>query len=334
MKVGVVVSTDPWRYFTEIYEDWQARYPVRLFAYERFKAPIFNTRINRYLFNRELENFLKSQDVVFFEWASDLLVKATQMPKTTRIVTRIHRYEMFNWVHQVNWDHVDRVILVSRAMQEKFAERFPDHAHKTVVVTESVDTSQFQPFYRPFNGDIGTLCFMGPRKRVYELILAFAELDSQHPGFRLHIGGGGNKHEDYNDALRSLVRKLNLGDKVIFYGDVNDAACWYHNIDIFVSNSYSEGLQVAPMEAMASGRYVLSHHWDGADQLLPEEQLYLTDRELIEKILAYASKSEAEQRQVQEKMRHRACSHFDLEIIKQQIRAVLEDAAGGPPVNA
>lgn len=329
MKLGVVVSTDPWRFFTDIYEDWKERYDVSVFEYARYKAPIFNERINRYRFQHGLQAFLESQDVVFFEWASDLLAAASHLPKTTRIVTRLHRYEMFHWVNQIDWEKVDRVVLVSQAMREKFVTRFPSQAEKAVVITESVDVTRFPALIKPFTGDLGTLCYLGPRKRVYELVLAFAELDAQRQGLRLHIGGGGNKHGDYTDALHSLVRKLHLGDRIVFDGDVLQPWTWYPGVDVFISNSYSEGLQVAPMEAMASGRYTLSHHWDGAEELLPPEQLFLTNRELHERILAYAGMDEAQRRQKQIEMRNRAEQKFDTRLILAQLTALVDEVAQG-----
>jgi glycosyltransferase involved in cell wall biosynthesis len=334
MQLGVVIAGDPWLFFEEIYEDLRSRYSVSLFEHRRFNIPIFYTRINRYLFHHGLETFLANQDVVFFEWASELLIAATRLPKKAKIVTRLHRYEMFEWASKVNWANVDRVILVSHAMQKKFSERFPDHAHKSVVIHESVSTEKFQPVSKPFNGDIGTLCFLSPRKRVYELVLAFAELVQKRDGLRLHIGGSSNKYGDYTDALYSLVQKLELNDKVIFHGGVSEPWKWYPNIDIFVSNSYSEGLQVAPMEAMASARYCLSHHWDGAEELLPVEHLFLTNAEMHAKILAYCDLPEPEKRCEQEKMRSIAIEKFDIGRIKSQIRDVIEDAAREAVVSA
>jgi hypothetical protein len=38
------------------------------------------------------------------------------------------------------------------------------------------------------------------------------------------------------------------------------------------------------MEAVASGCYCLSHDWDGADELLPAENLYLTDSQLRQSV--------------------------------------------------
>ena len=56
--------------------------------------------------------------MVFFEWASVLLANATHLQKQSGIVTRLHRYEMYHSVEWVNWEAVDKIILVSQAKKE------------------------------------------------------------------------------------------------------------------------------------------------------------------------------------------------------------------------
>jgi glycosyltransferase involved in cell wall biosynthesis len=328
MRVGVAIAEDTWHFFEDIYRDLASHYDVSVFERPHVKVPVFYHRLNNLLFQRQLDAFLGSHDIVFFEWGSELLAAATMRPKKCRIVTRIHRYEMFRWIPRINWDLVDRIILVSEAMRTKFVAQCPAHAHKTVVIHESVSTERFRPPSKDFAGDVGTLCFLSPRKRVYELILAFHDLRHRYGRVHLHIGGAEKlAHLDYADALRSLVGKLDLDKHVTFYGPIGDAAVWYRHIDIFVSNSYSEGLQVAPMEAMASGRYTLAHRWDGAEELLPEDYLFLTDGELQQKIISYCEASDAERQRQQERMRAIAREKFDVELIKGQIRSVLEEVA-------
>ena len=132
-------------------------------------------------------------------------------------------------------------------------------------------------------------------------------------------------HGDYYEALHTLVKRLGLDTQVIFYDSVPNPQDWYHQIDIFLSNSYSEGLQLAPMEAMASGCYTLSHRWEGADELLPEENLYYTGAELREKILEYADLPEVEKLRKRQELRAIVCDKFDLNQIKVQIRQLVEE---------
>ncbi len=117
---------ETWSFFRDLFEDFQRHYEVTQFERKTFQLAIFNTRINRYRLNRDMDRFLARNDVVFFEWASGLLSAATQLSQKARIVTRLHRYEMYEWVERINWNRVDRVILVSEAMRRDSQHDFPN----------------------------------------------------------------------------------------------------------------------------------------------------------------------------------------------------------------
>lgn len=334
MKLGIVVGDgETWRFFEDIYHELKAHHQVDVFKRNNLRAPFLRERLIRVLLNRDLEKLMSSNDVVFFEWASGMLALATRLKKKCAIVTRLHRYEMFEWVHKINWGSVDKVILVSQAMRDKFIARFPDQASKTEVIPEAISVRKFQPKPTRSNDhivNIGTLCNLIPRKGVYELVLAFYELIQKNPDYHLHIAGGPDPaYQDYFDALQSLVSTLNLGDSTTFYGEVKEAWKWYERIDVFVSNSYSEGLQVAPMEAMASGCYCLSRHWDGADELLPEEYLFYTSRELQNRIIDFSNALESERLFHQQRLRDIVCAKFDIDRTKQEIRTLIENTSKG-----
>jgi glycosyltransferase involved in cell wall biosynthesis len=325
MKLGVVIQ-ETWAFFDEVYPELSRSHTTRLLSLPKANPPFFKERVNRALQARAIRKFLRSNDVVFFEWASGLLASAAAEPKRCGIVTRLHRYEMYRWADRIAWDAVDRVILVSEAKRQEFARRFPGQAAKVVVIPEAISLERFRPEPRPFHGDLGILCTLSPRKRVYEAILGFSEIARNGNGFHLHIGGGPHpSFPEYEAALRALVSKLGIADRVTFYGHVADPGGWYRNIDLFLSNSYSEGLQVAPMEAIASGRYALSHRWDGAEELLPADALFGTEREFIEKVVSYSEASEAARRNLRESQLAIVRERFDVNKTKVQIRQVIEE---------
>ena len=328
MRLGVAIE-ETWDFFHEVFADFGEHHQTTL--YKRpptLRLPLLSGRVNGYRFRRDFRHFLQSHDAVFFEWASELLAIASHMPKTCGIVTRLHRYELYEWADRINWDAVDRIVLVSQAKLREFTAAFPRHAAKAVVIPEAVSTSRFRLTRKPFAGDIGILCHLKPRKRVYELVLTFYELIQQRPDFHLHIAGGrAPGSEDYYEALQQLVDRLGLRDKVTFYGHLARPEEWYPLIDIFVSNSYSEGLQVAPMEAMASGCHCLSHRWDGAEELLPEANLFYTSSQLKERLLQYADAPESERNATRARVRSTVCEHFNVDTTKVAIRALVEEAA-------
>ena len=327
IRLGVAIK-ETWNFFNDIYIDLQKHYNVSLFKYRKWELPIFNDRINQYFFRSDLGSFLRDNDVVFYEWASELLIAATRLPKVCGIVTRLHRYEMYRWVDRVNWNNVDKIIVVSQAKKNEFVKRFPDQERKVVVNGPSTSLEKFFPQPKVFKGDIGILCNLTPRKRVYDLILTFYELSKKNDQLHLHIGGGmDDAYQDYYHALNHLVKDLNLGNRITFYGPVINTWDWYHNIDVFVSNSYSEGLQVAPMEAMACGCYCLAHRWNGADELLPDENLYYTNDELKIKILQYCELPEEVRNMQRGIMRSTAEKKFDINRTIEKIEEVIDEVA-------
>jgi glycosyltransferase involved in cell wall biosynthesis len=126
--------------------------------------------------------------------------------------------------------------------------------------------------------------------------------------------------------MQALVASLGLESKVRFYGLVTKPEEWYPEIDIFISNSYSEGLQVSPLEAVASGCYLLSHRWEGVEELLEAENLYYTDSELIDKICSYASLSDAERRSKQEHLQAVVAEHNNVDRTKVLICQAIEES--------
>jgi len=142
----------------------------------------------------------------------------------------------------------------------------------------------------------------------------------------LHIGGGQHpKFPDYHFSLLDLVERLGIASNVVFHDHVSEPKNWFGLIDILISNSYSEGLQVSPMEAMASGIYCLSHHWDGAEELLPDQYLFNTSSDLKEKILTYAELSENQKLEERKFQRTLVEQNFNIEKISKDILQVVNE---------
>lgn len=325
MKIGIAIN-ETWAFFHEIYDDLKIHHTVHLFEPRKTEFPFLRERLQRGQFEYQLKNFITRNDVIFFEWASELLAAASRLPKTKPIVTRLHRYELYQWGHQIDWSKVDRIILVSEAKREEFNQRFSGHEEKIRVIPEAVNPQKYIYEPRLFKKNIGILGHLTPRKRVYELILAFAELGLDQRGYLLHIGGGPHpRFLDYFDAVINLPSRLGIEKSVIFYGHIQNAADFYKQIEIFISNSYSEGLQVSPMEAILSGCYCFAHHWPGAKELLPEENLFYTDEDFGQKIFNFESLSDQEKQVCQIQLRSQVLEKCNSHLVSEQIRNCIEE---------
>ncbi len=77
-------------------------------------------------------------------------------------------------------------------------------------------------------------------------------------------------------------------------------------------------------EAMAMGCYCLAHRWEGAEEILPPDNLYASEAELHQKVIEYCSQPDEEKRRRQSQMRAIACEQFDIERTKREIQAVFD----------
>ncbi len=328
MRVGIA-NKETWMFLQDIYEYLAHRYPIQLYKPTTWNFPIMQQKMSQFFLRESLKKFLKKCDVVLFEWASEYLVEASQFDSPSALVTRLHRYEMFLWTEYIQWEAVNYAILNTQAMRQKLLSRTNLPPERAVVIPPtsiSPDNYCYEP--RPFQGNIGILCNLTPRKRVYELILAFQVLLKEMPGLHLSIGGGEYPRErDYYEALLSLVSKLNLEDRITFHGRVNERWNWYRDIDIFVSFSYSEGMQVAPLEAAASGCYCLSHWWDGAEEIFPIDQLFLSETDFVKEALRYCSATEEERRVMRDPVREFVIRECNFNRVTANVEALMIKAA-------
>jgi glycosyltransferase involved in cell wall biosynthesis len=173
------------------------------------------------------------------------------------------------------------------------------------------------------------VCSILPIKRVYEVVLAIYELRQEGYPFTLHIAGmpGEGEHKRYIWALEDLVESLGLAHAVQFCGHVTEVADWLQDIDVFISNSYWEGQQVALIEAMACGCYCVGHCWKGIEEILPPDNICVTDGELRAKLIAYAALPEAAQQAAQSQMRAIAEAKFDEQRMVREIVELIEQVA-------
>ncbi|MFE3827866.1 glycosyltransferase family 4 protein [Streptomyces sp. NPDC059092] len=104
---------------------------------------------------------------------------------------------------------------------------------------------------------VGRLC----RQKGQDILLrAWQPVVRRIPQARLVLVGDGPDA----DALRAAAPP-----SVLFAGAVPDTAPWYRAADLVVLPSRWEGMAVAPLEAMASGRTVVVSDVDGARESLP-----------------------------------------------------------------
>lgn len=94
-----------------------------------------------------------------------------------------------------------------------------------------------------------------PLKKFDFLLQSFSQLDSKYMNYKLVLIGDGPERE----YLENLTRELDIIDRVIFTGKINNPIQWFANAKIGVISSEIEGFPNVLIEMMSAGiNYVVS----------------------------------------------------------------------------
>lgn len=134
------------------------------------------------------------------------------------------------------------------------------------------------------------------------------------------------------EKLRSMVREMHMGDKVIFAGYCDHIADVLRQADMFAFPSKQEGLPVALMEAMRAGLPVLAYDTRGNhDLIINNSGGFLVEDDLPEE---YAARVRyfLDYPDVAERMGNRnkeRVKDFLLPVVEQKMRRIYEMAESG-----
>jgi len=237
----------------------------------------------------QVQDALDWADVVWFEWAEPILAHASnRLRKTAAVVCRIHRYEVYtSWFEKINWNFVDHLIITSRHIFKVANEKanFDKYEYlKVSIIPSFVDISKFE-FVPKENGyNIAYLGYLNHRKNpslLLQCIKSLVDIDSR---YKLYIGGI-SQSDEIDEYIENLVDKLNLRNNVVFCGWIEDVAEWLKDKHYLILPSIHEGNPYCVLEAAACGVKPLIHYFPGAEQLYPENWLFSSVQEFVERVL-------------------------------------------------
>jgi len=139
----------------------------------------------------------------------------------------------------------DQVICVSAAA-ESIARSLG--ATRTTVIRNAVDVEEFSPV--PADGK--RLLYIGRlvhNNGIQDLLSALPGVLEAHPDATVDIVGSGPLESE----VQETIRRTGLSDAVTVHDYVPDISAMYDHASVFCRPSYSEGLPLTMLEAMASG---------------------------------------------------------------------------------
>jgi hypothetical protein len=145
---------------------------------------------------------------------------------------------------------MDFIITLTNDMNRYYSNRLPNNNIKTILsghsiqinygFTDSENIKKIKDLKNNFTL-LGIIANLTKQKGIDQIIKALP-LDST---FALLIIGEGK----FKSYLIDLVEKLNLNNRVYFFGKKNDAFNYLNFIDIYILSSYQEGFGLSGLEA-------------------------------------------------------------------------------------
>ncbi|OQB15155.1 MAG: Mannosylfructose-phosphate synthase [Firmicutes bacterium ADurb.Bin193] len=198
---------------------------------------------------------------------------------------------MINSIISLNYEYADTVAPVCR-YNTRWEERFGVGSDKINVIYNGVDNKTFTPKdvkrkYR--EPTVVSVARIDPLKDILTLIEATNIARKEIPDIKVSLYGSVSVDEYYEEC-KKRVKTLGLENNFIFEGHTDNAPEAYNTGDIVVLTSISEAFPYSVVEAMMSGKPVVSTDVGGIKEALGDCGILATPgapEEIAEGILTF-----------------------------------------------
>ncbi|WP_123821334.1 TDP-N-acetylfucosamine:lipid II N-acetylfucosaminyltransferase [Petrotoga sp. HWH.PT.55.6.1] len=255
----------------------------------------------------EITQAIKWADIVWLEWANDLAVFATnKVPEieNKKVICRLNGSEIFSKLpEKINWENVNQLIFVSEPMKELFY-----HVHffldlqscKEEIVYSGVDLDKFKFSIHKPGYNLAVLAHINYRKNPAAWIQIIGKLKNLDNKYKLHVGGD---FQDplYKEYFEYIKKEMKMEDNFILYGLINEVEKFLEDKNYIISASIHEGHPYNILESMARGIKPIILNYSGSKEQWPNELIYNTIDEAVEKITEENYDSESYRRFIEDK---------------------------------
>ncbi len=163
-----------------------------------------------------------------------------------------------------------KIVVLAEKVAKQLIEMGIDK-NKIVLMSTMFDGALFDGIKKKSDDNKITLLFLSrfaAGKGLMELLDAFNNVRTLHPGVSLHLVGNGSEKL----AVEKKISALNLEENVTLPGYIygKEKAQELVNADIFILPSYSEGCPVSLLEAMAAGLPIIATDVGGIPDIITD----------------------------------------------------------------
>lgn len=232
----------------------------------------------------------------------------------------------------------DQIISVSKGLRDDILSRTTLNKDKIEIIYNGIDTSAFQ---RPSNQSlkrkfgwpddvfvVGCLGNIRPAKG-YDILMKAVSLLSEagDSDYRFVIAGQPDKAGLFGKLLE-LRKTLDLEEKVIFLGFLDDAAEFLSGLDLFLSTSISEGLPLSAIQAMAARLPLLATRCGGYEELVTDGQngwlVEVGDPEAIANAIRKLVSSPVHREEIAQQAQTHVRITFDVSVMFKHYQAIYD----------
>lgn len=279
---------------------------------------------------RTLEAQMRWSDISWFEWAVGPIVTASRMPKTCRIICRLHRMEVYSTApREIDWRKVDDLIVVSPKVLSLLKDmHHPDIESMTRVhvIPNSIDLSRYSFAERRPGFKVAFLARFHSVKSPALMLQVISALVRRDPRYTCCVAGRVQDILEYQ-YFEHMVRAMGLEDHVVYEGHVDDVDAWLEDKQYLLSTSVVESQGVGIMEAMAKGiKPVIHNNLGDPSQVFDPRYVFNTVDEAVEMIVSEEYDSHAYRRLIEQRYDHQATL--------DRIHELIVSGRGGPKPEA
>jgi Tfp pilus assembly protein PilF len=244
-----------------------------------------NNQIMRFKGNStsQIAELMQWADIAWFEWCDQLLIEATKLRKTCKIICRLHSYEAFtNMPAHVVWSKVDKLILVNQNVAQVLDQLHNIHVD-IEIINNGVDLEKFTvPESKAYGKKICSLGYINYKKNPGLLLYCFKAIHNWDSEFEFYIAG---QHQDprIKIYMDHMLKRLNIPIHLDSW--VDDVPAYLKDKDFVISTSLFESFHYSIAEGMASGVLPLVHAWPGSENIYPPEYLFDTPEDCVKLLM-------------------------------------------------
>lgn len=242
-------------------------------------------------------------DTIICEWAGRNAVWFSHHKNPSqRLIVRLHGFEARSaWINDLNFEAVDRMIVVSRFYREKLIRTFQWNPEKIEAIGNTIDCASLnRPKIDGAQFHLGMLGISPLLKRPQAALEVFERLLKQDKRYVLHLRGESpwnhpwlwndvRAADGYRQLYQRIGKKPRLRSRIVFEAPGSNIESWFSHIGWILSLSYRETFHLAAAEGMASGAVPVFLEREGVEEIFSDRWVFDSPQTIAEHIHSVVS---------------------------------------------